>query len=99
MAAQRVGRGTVAIVTGASARSDVDAGLVIPGAIETEIWEDEPPGFHRKEYPPALIEPRRHEVMAPALAFSDHGEAAPVGRATRHADAVSGGISRATNVT
>lgn len=56
--------------------SDVHLGLVIPGAIDTEIWEkeDEPPGFAGKKHPPQLvvrailevIERRRHEIMAPA---------------------------------
>ena len=58
------------------AGSDVHAGLVIPGAIDTEIWqkEDEPPGFTGKKHPPeivvrailAVIERRRHEIVAPA---------------------------------
>ena len=59
------------------AGSGIHVGLVIPGAIDTEIWqkEDEPPGFSGKKHPPALvvraildvIERRRYEVMAPAL--------------------------------
>jgi short-subunit dehydrogenase len=58
------------------AGSEVHVGLVVPGAIDTEIWqkEDEPPGFRGRKHPPALvvrailevIEARRHEVMAPA---------------------------------
>ena len=58
------------------AGSDVHVGLVIPGAIDTEIWEkeDEPPGFSGKKHPPEVvvraildvIERRRHEVVAPA---------------------------------
>jgi len=58
------------------AGSDVHVGLVIPGAIDTEIWEkeDEPPGFSGKKHPPELvvrailevIERRRHEIVAPA---------------------------------
>jgi short-subunit dehydrogenase len=58
------------------AGSDVHVGLVIPGAIDTEIWEkeDEPPGFTGKKHPPQLvvrailevIERRRYEIMAPA---------------------------------
>ena len=58
------------------AGSGVHVGLVIPGAIDTEIWqkEDEPPGFAGKKHPPALvvraivgvIERRRYEVTAPA---------------------------------
>jgi short-subunit dehydrogenase len=56
--------------------SGVHVGLVIPGAIDTEIWEkeDEPPGFSGKKHPPAIvvrailqvIEERRHEIVAPA---------------------------------
>lgn len=58
------------------AGSGVHVGLVIPGAIDTEIWqkEDEPPGFSGKKHPPevvvrailAVIEQRRHEIVAPA---------------------------------
>ena len=58
------------------AGSDVHVGLVIPGAIDTEIWEkeDEPPGFSGKKHPPEIvvrailrvIEERKHELMAPA---------------------------------
>jgi len=58
------------------AGSDVHAGLVVPGAIDTEIWdkEDEPPGFSGRKHPPeivvrailAVIEQRRHEVTVPA---------------------------------
>jgi short-subunit dehydrogenase len=58
------------------AGSDIHVGLVIPGAIDTEIWEkeDEPPGFSGKKHPPEIvvrailqvIEERRHEVVAPA---------------------------------
>jgi short-subunit dehydrogenase len=58
------------------AGSGVHAGLVIPGAIDTEIWgkEDEPPGFSGRKHPPRIvvdailrvIEERRHEVTAPA---------------------------------
>jgi short-subunit dehydrogenase len=58
------------------AGSGVHAGLVIPGAIDTEIWEkeDEPPGFRGKKHPPRIvvdailrvIEERRHELTAPA---------------------------------
>jgi short-subunit dehydrogenase len=58
------------------AGSEVHVGLVIPGAIDTEIWEkeDEPPGFSGKKHPPELvvrailrvIEERVYEVMAPA---------------------------------
>jgi short-subunit dehydrogenase len=58
------------------AGSGVHVGLVIPGAIDTEIWqkEDEPPGFSGKKHPPEMvvrailevIERRRYELMAPA---------------------------------
>lgn len=58
------------------AGSDVHVGLVVPGAIDTEIWdkEDEPPGFSGRKHPPEIvvrailrvIEERRHEVVAPA---------------------------------
>ncbi len=58
------------------AGSGVHAGLVVPGAIDTEIWEkeDEPPGFSGKKHPPeivvrailAVIEERRYQVTAPA---------------------------------
>ncbi len=58
------------------AGSDVHVGLVVPGAIDTEIWqkEDEPPGFSGRKHPPEIvvrailevIEKRRHEVTAPA---------------------------------
>jgi short-subunit dehydrogenase len=58
------------------AGSDVHVGLVVPGAIDTEIWEkeDEPPGFSGRKHPPEIvvrailrvIEERRHELMAPA---------------------------------
>ncbi len=58
------------------AGSDVHVGLVIPGAIDTEIWEkeDEPPAFSGKKHPPEVvvrailevIERRRHELVAPA---------------------------------
>jgi len=58
------------------AGSAVHVGLVVPGAIDTEIWqkEDEPPGFSGRKHPPeivvrailAVIERRRHEVTAPA---------------------------------
>jgi short-subunit dehydrogenase len=56
--------------------TDIHVGLVIPGAIDTEIWdkEDEPPGFSGKKHPPEIvvrailqvIEEHRHEVVAPA---------------------------------
>lgn len=58
------------------AGSNVHVGLVIPGAIDTEIWqkEDEPPGFSGKKHPPEIvvrailevIEKGRYEVVAPA---------------------------------
>ena len=58
------------------AGSDVHVGLVVPGAIDTEIWqkEDEPPGFSGRKHPPEIvvrailrvIEERCHELMAPA---------------------------------
>jgi short-subunit dehydrogenase len=58
------------------AGSDVHVGLVVPGAIDTEIWEkeDEPPGFSGKKHPPEIvvrailrvIEERKHELAAPA---------------------------------
>lgn len=58
------------------AGSDVHVGLVVPGAIDTEIWEkeDEPPGFAGKKHPPEIvvrailrvIEERKHELAAPA---------------------------------
>jgi short-subunit dehydrogenase len=58
------------------AGSDVHVGLVVPGAIDTEIWqkEDEPPGFSGRKHPPEIvvrailrvIEERAHEVTAPA---------------------------------
>jgi len=58
------------------AGSDVHVGLVIPGAIDTEMWEkeDEPPGFSGKKHPPEIvvrailrvIEECKHELMAPA---------------------------------
>jgi short-subunit dehydrogenase len=57
------------------AGSGVHVGLVIPGAIDTEIWEkeDEPPGFSGKKHPPAVVvrailevvERGRFEVVAP----------------------------------
>jgi short-subunit dehydrogenase len=58
------------------AGSDVHVGLVIPGAIDTEIWqkEDEPPGYSGKKHPAQVvvrailevIERRRYEIVAPA---------------------------------
>jgi short-subunit dehydrogenase len=58
------------------AGSGVHVGLVIPGAIDTEIWqkEDEPPGFSGRKHPPRIvvdailrvIEERRHEATVPA---------------------------------
>jgi short-subunit dehydrogenase len=58
------------------AGSDVHVGLVIPGAIDTEIWEkqEEPAGFSGRKHPPEIvvrailrvIEERVHEVVAPA---------------------------------
>lgn len=58
------------------AGSEVHVGLVVPGAIDTEIWqkEDEPPGFRGRKHPPELvvrailrvIEERAYEVAAPA---------------------------------
>jgi short-subunit dehydrogenase len=58
------------------AGSEVHVGLVVPGAIDTEIWqkEDEPPAFSGKKHPPEIvvrailetIERRRHERVAPA---------------------------------
>ena len=58
------------------AGSGVHVGLVVPGAIDTEIWEkeDEPPGFSGRKHPPEIvvrailevIEGRRHERVAPA---------------------------------
>lgn len=57
------------------AQSDVHAGLVIPGAIDTEIWEkrDEQTGYRGRLHPPSVvteailevIEKRRFEVTAP----------------------------------
>jgi len=58
------------------AGSEVHVGLVVPGAIDTEIWqkEDEPPGFTGRKHPPEIvvrailrvIEERAYEVTAPA---------------------------------
>jgi short-subunit dehydrogenase len=58
------------------AGSGVHVGLVVPGAIDTEIWqkEDEPPGFSGRKHPPEIvvrailevIEKRRYERVAPA---------------------------------
>jgi short-subunit dehydrogenase len=58
------------------AGSEVHVGLVVPGAIDTEIWqkEDEPPGFAGRKHPPEIvvrailrvIEERAYEVTAPA---------------------------------
>ena len=56
--------------------SNLHAALVIPGAIDTEIWEkqDEPAGAYRgRKAPPQVvtdaifeaIEKRRHEITAP----------------------------------
>jgi short-subunit dehydrogenase len=56
--------------------SGVHVGLVVPGAIDTEIWQKqaEPPGFSGKKHPPeivvrailAVIERGRHQAVAPA---------------------------------
>ncbi|MDG2306324.1 MAG: NAD(P)-dependent oxidoreductase [Candidatus Binatia bacterium] len=58
--------------------SGIHVALVLPGAIDTEIWdkEDEPVGFIGKKYPPELvtdaildaIENRRAEVIVPRFA-------------------------------
>jgi short-subunit dehydrogenase len=58
------------------AGSGVHVGLVVPGAIDTEIWgkQDEPPGFSGRKHPPEIvvrailrvIEERKHELTAPA---------------------------------
>jgi short-subunit dehydrogenase len=55
--------------------SNVHAALVVPGAIDTEIWEkeDEPVAFDGKKAPPEVvteaifeaIEKRRHEIIVP----------------------------------
>ena len=55
--------------------SNIHAALVVPGAIDTEIWGglDEPPAFRGKKAPPELvahaifeaIEKRRHEITVP----------------------------------
>jgi short-subunit dehydrogenase len=55
--------------------SGIHAGLVIPGPIDTEIWEklEEKPAYEGRRYPPEIvtdaifevIEKRRREVMAP----------------------------------
>jgi hypothetical protein len=55
--------------------SNIHAALVVPGAIDTEIWdkEDEPVAFDGKKAPPELvtraifeaIEKRRHEITVP----------------------------------
>jgi short-subunit dehydrogenase len=55
--------------------SNVHAALVIPGAIDTEIWGklDEPPAFNGAKAPPEIvtaaifeaIEKRRHEIIVP----------------------------------
>ena len=57
------------------AGTNIHAGLVIPGAIDTEIWqkEDEPPAFDGKKFPPEIVadaivevvEKRIHEVTVP----------------------------------
>lgn len=55
--------------------SNIHAALVVPGAIDTEIWEkqDEPAAFDGKKAPPEVvteaifeaIEKRRHEITVP----------------------------------
>lgn len=55
--------------------SNIHAALIVPGAIDTEIWdkEDEPVAFDGKKAPPELvtraifeaIEKRRHEIVVP----------------------------------
>ncbi len=57
------------------AGSNVHVALVIPGAIDTEIWEklDEPPAFRGRRHPPRVvtdaileaIERRRYEITVP----------------------------------
>jgi short-subunit dehydrogenase len=55
--------------------SNIHASLVIPGAIDTEIWEKlaEPPAYEGRKTPPqdvaeaivAVVERRKHEVVVP----------------------------------
>jgi len=57
------------------AGSDIHVSLILPAAIDTEIWdkEDEPVGYVGRKYPPELvsaaileaIEKKRHEVIVP----------------------------------
>ena len=57
------------------AGSNVHVALVIPGAIDTEIWEklDEPPAFRGRRHPPSVVtdaileavEKRRHAITVP----------------------------------
>jgi len=57
------------------AGSDIHAALVIPGPIDTEIWDkdDTPSAYDGKKYPPRIvtraifeaIEKRRHEIVVP----------------------------------
>ena len=80
--------------------SNLHAALVIPGAIDTEIWEkeDEPVAYRGRKAPPQVvtdaifeaIEKRRHEITAPETQTRpEHGApAAPLlarGPARRHA--------------
>jgi short-subunit dehydrogenase len=57
------------------AGTGIHAALVIPGPIDTEIWEkeDEPPAYHGRKHPPEIvadaifevIERRRYEITVP----------------------------------
>ena len=78
------------------AGSGVHVGLVIPGAIDTEIWEkeDEPPGFSGKKHPPELVVRAILEVIEERVLRGDgagarsrpgDGEAAALARAARAA--------------